>query len=307
VQSAKTEVSARLPNFFIVGAPKCATTSMDNYLGQHPDIFMCPHKEIHYFADDLYPQGSKCSWARYREFFANARNEAIVGESSVFYMLSQTAAQAIRDFCPEAKILIMLRNPVDVIAAHHSQILYECYETEKSLRRALELEQVRRKVFAGQSISIRDRVTFYREIVAFSSQIQRYLERFSRDQIHFVIYDDLKKDSPFVYKEVLRFLGVDPNFEPSYTIENANKILRSSRIQIFLRETPDWVTRGSRYLLPSAQWRYRLKTYLKKLNSKPVAREAMPDDLRVSLARELLPEIDRLSNLLDRDLTHWCR
>ena len=98
VQLQNQTITPRLPNFFIVGAPKCATTSMDHYLGQHPDIFMCPSKETHYFADDLYPRGTKCSWTRYSGFFADAKNEAIVGESSVFYMLSQTAAQAIRDF-----------------------------------------------------------------------------------------------------------------------------------------------------------------------------------------------------------------
>lgn len=279
---------------------------MDYYLNQHPDIFMCPLKEQHFFADDLYPQRSELSWTHYSDLFANATNEAIVGESSVFYMLSQTAAQAIRDFCPEAKILIMLRNPIDVIAAHHTQILYECYETENSLRRALELEEVRRQAHAGQSISIRERVTYYRDIVDFSAQIQRYLVQFSRNQIHFVIYDDLKKDLPISYKEVLQFLGVDPTFQPNFTVENANKVLRSRWIQIFLRETPDWVTQASRFILPSAKWRYLLKTNLKKLNSKRVPRNAMPEDLRTSLARELTPEVNRLSTLLDRDLTHWC-
>jgi len=296
----------RLPNFFIVGAPKCATTSMDDYLHQHPDIFMCPSKETNYFADDLYPQGPKCSWTRYSNFFADAKNEAIVGESSVFYMLSQTAAQAIRDFCPEAKILIMLRNPIDVIAAHHSQILYECYETEKSLRRALELEEERRQAHAGHSISIRERVTHYREIVDFSAQIQRYLVHFSRDQIHFVVYDDLRENLPGTYKETLQFLGVDLTFEPNFKVENSNKVLRNRGIQIFLKETPEWVTQASRFILPSQKWRNHLKFNLKKLNSKRVPRNTMPEDLRMSLAQDLTPEVNRLSTLLDRDLTHWC-
>lgn len=279
---------------------------MDNYLSQHPEIFMCPSKETHYFADDLYPQGSKCSWNRYSDFFFDAKNEAIVGERSVFYMLSQTAAQAIGDFCPEAKIFVMLYNPIDVIAAHHSQILYECYETENSLRRALELEEVRRKAHAGHSISIRERVTHYHDIVDFSAQIQRYLVRFSRDQVHFVIYDDLKKDLPGTYKKVLQFLGVDPIFEPNFKVENANKVLRNRRMQSFLTEAPDWVAQVSRFILPSPKWRFQLKTKLKKLNSKRVSRKAMPEDLRTSLARDLTPEVNRLSTLLDRDLTHWC-
>ena len=70
-----------LPNFFIVGAPKCATTSMDYYLGQHPEIFMCPSKEPHYFAEDLYPGDKRCPAERYFGFFEGAESEPILGES----------------------------------------------------------------------------------------------------------------------------------------------------------------------------------------------------------------------------------
>lgn len=300
-------VHPREPNFFIVGAPKSATTFMDYSLAQHPDIFMCPFKETHYFAADLFPNGSKIPWDRYSSFFEDVKSETVIGESSVFYMLSRGAAEAIRDFCPDAKILIMLRDPIDVIAAHHSQILYETYETEQSLRRALELEQQRRLAHAGKQILLRERVTHYREIVEFSDQIQRFLDRFPREQIHFTIYEDVKNDTMAVYRDVLSFLGVDPTFEANFEIKNANKVLRNRRVQVFLRETPEWVTKASRLLLPHQSLRNWLKTNLKQLNSRRVSRNAVPEDLRTLLAEELKPEVDRLSALLGRDLSHWCR
>src|SRR5258706_10449866 len=107
------------PDFFIVGAPKCGTTAMNDYLGQHPDIYMAP-KELHYFGADLKIK-DKISESAYLQYFKNAGNKKILGEASVWYLFSGTAAKEIKNFSPDAKILIMLRNPVEVVYSLHSQ------------------------------------------------------------------------------------------------------------------------------------------------------------------------------------------
>ena len=88
---------------------------MDYYLAQHPEIFMAPAKESHYFAPDISTPEERWSEDKYFSMFAEARDELYVGESSVFYMMSEAAAERIRAFCPEARILIFLRNPIDFI------------------------------------------------------------------------------------------------------------------------------------------------------------------------------------------------
>jgi len=297
-----------VPNFFIVGAPKCATTSMDYYLGQHPEIYMCPSKEPHFFAEDLYPGAMKCSEERYRSFFEEVAGEPVVGESSVFYMLSRTAAAAIRAHQPQAKILIMLRDPIEVIESHHSQIVYERYETEKSLERALARESERRRVHDREGrVTARERVLHYRDVVRFSEQIARFLEQFPREQIHIVLYDDLRADLASIYADVLQFLGVDSGFQANFKVLNANKQLRNERLGAVLRQTPDWVTRTSRLVFPSPQLRYRTRMWLKRLNSKRTRRPPMPGHLRTEIAAELRPDVERLEALLGRDLSHWCR
>lgn len=279
---------------------------MDRYLGEHPDIFMAPAKESNYFARDLYPGGVPCSDEHYASFFKDVADEPVVGESSVFYMLSETAAEALHAHNPDAKILIMLRDPVEVVASHHSQIVYETFETEESLERALAREPERRKQFDGRALKVSERVLLYRDVVKFSDQIGRFLKVFPREQVHIVIYDDVKRDLEGVYRGILGFLGVDPDFQPSFVVENANKEMRSESFGRFLRYTPNWVSMLTRIAVPRRSWRVKLRNKLKRMNTKFTARDPIPEAVRTNLAAELGPEVEKLSRLLDRDLGHWC-
>ncbi len=279
---------------------------MDSYLAAHPEIFMAKSKESHYFADDLYPPDIRCPRSRYFGFFESVTTEKIVGESSVFYMLSQTAAKRIHAHQPDSKILFMLRDPMEVIVSHHSQIVFEGLETEKDFSKALALEHERRATHDNKHITYRERVLHYRDIVRFSEQIERFMAVFPPNQLHFVFYDDVREDLPGTYAGILRFLGVDDSFQPEFTVKNANKELRSKRFGAFLRETPDWVTALSRVILPTEGLRYKARMKLKRINTSFKPRPPLPVDLRYSLMQELQPEVTRLSKLLDRDLSHWC-
>lgn len=305
--SHNADAEAVWPNFFIVGAPKCATTSMDIYLGRHPDIFMCPAKEAHYFARDLYPEPYGCTTDYYLDQFRSAQGASVIGESSVFYMLSRTAPAALHAHDPNAKILVMLRDPIEVIAAHHSQIVYEGLEPEADLAAALAREPARRRERGEAAAGYHHQVLLYRDVVAFADQLARIYAFFPPEQVHVVLYDDLKADVAGVYAGILRFLGVDPTYRPDFTVHNANKRLRSARVGAFLRETPDWVTRMSRVILPDAKLRYRARMALKAMNSRQTRRPELPDDVRRALAEDLAPGIARLETLLGRDLSHWAR
>jgi hypothetical protein len=113
------------PNFFIVGAPKCGTTALYEYLRLHPNIFMPQYKEPHSFATDLGAYPLIKSPDAYAELFRDACGRHLrVGEASVYYLRSSTAIANIHDFDPEAKIIALFRNPVDLVHALHAQLLY---------------------------------------------------------------------------------------------------------------------------------------------------------------------------------------
>lgn len=296
----------RKPDFFIVGAPKCGTTAMYEYLRQHPEIFMPKVKETYFFGRDLHFRFGRFTEKEYFRLFNEVQNEKRVGEVSTWYLYSKSAAFEIKEFAPSAQIIIMLRNPVDVIYAWHSQLLYVGDEDIKDFKAALDAEEDRKK---GKRIPKQCQVIeglFYKEIVKFSEQVKRYFDVFGRNNIHVIIFDDFKNNTPEVYRNTLRFLGVDENFRPSsFRVVNPNKKVRS----VLLRDSLNnpLVRLMGKICLPSRRLRSYVRKKLKQFNTLYVPRPPMDPELRRRLQAEFAPEVKRLSDLLGRDLTHWCR
>ena len=118
------------PNFFIVGAPKCGTTAFNADLKRHPDVFIPERKEIHFFGHDLKLDGERPSLEAYLALFAPSASRCAIGESSVFYLFSRTAADEIYSFNPDAQIIIMLRDPIDMV---HSLYYHTCKNSMKRI------------------------------------------------------------------------------------------------------------------------------------------------------------------------------
>ena len=103
------------PDLFLVGAPRCGTTALYTYLKQHPEIFLSRIKEPQFFAGFLGEQRRIQNWPDYLSCFAGANGEKRIGEASVAYLAATNSARDIEAFSPEARIIIMLRNPLDVM------------------------------------------------------------------------------------------------------------------------------------------------------------------------------------------------
>ena len=295
------------PNFFIVGAPKCGTTALHEYLKPHPEIFMSEHKEPHYFSTDL--KGWR--FDRFREhpkdyfaLFDGVKNEKRVGESSVWYLYSQCAAREIHNYDPKAQIIIMIREPAEMLYSLYQQIFFVRIENLTTFREALDAEADRKQ---GKRIPpnlfTNLEILFYRDVVRYTGQIQRYYDLFGREQVHIIVYDDFKADTQTAYRKTLEFLEVDPNFTTDLRVINANKEFRNERIQNFLMQPPTWLMSVGKLALPVARpiyWR------LRNLNTGHVKRAPIDPEFEQQIKREFRPEVERLSTLLNRDLTHWC-
>ena len=295
----------KTPDFFIVGAPKCGTTAMYDYLKQHPEVFMPEAKEPHFFGSDLFSPLYIRDEKEYLSLFSRARNEKRVGEASTWYLYSKRAAMEIKQFNSSASIIIMLRNPVDMIYSMHSQLLYYGHEDIVDFEAALEAEDDRKQGLRLPDSSFLVESLYYREAIKYTEQVQRYLDVFGWDKVLIIIFDDFKNDTTQVYQEACEFLGVDPQFEPEIRPINPNKIARNKTFRNFLTN-PSPVTRVlARILMPLAMRRTFAGT-LMRLNTEYKPRPAMPLQLRHRLQAEFAPEVEQLSKLLGRDLTHWC-
>jgi hypothetical protein len=297
----------RKPDFFIVGAPRCGTTAMYNYLQQHPDIFMSQEKELNFFGSDLKFNMRQLTEEDYLSHFSEAPAEKKAGDSSVIYLYSKEAAHEIKDFVGSARIIIMLRNPVHMMYSLHSHFVYLNQEDITDFARALEAEHYRKQGFlVPDNIVVPRECLLYREMARFSDQVKRYLTVFGREGVHIVIFDDFVKDPLGIYVATLRFLNVDTSFQPEFRVINRTRHARSKFLMtnvLMNRKIAYWFNND---VLPASLKKLtRLFDKLQRLNSRPDSSRFMDPGLERKLKADFAPEVRQLSELVGKDLTHW--
>jgi hypothetical protein len=307
--SPERQVALATPNLFIVGAPKSGTTALSTYLDRHPEIFVAPHEMI-YFGTDLAVMDAPGRPRRRRDdyylaTFAPHRQERYRGDHSVTYLYSRTAANEIFEFEPDARIIAMVRDPVDQMHSQHSELVYQGEEDITDFAEALAAEDDRRQGRRVPATTTKPFGLLYREIASYAEQIERYLSVFGPERVHVVVFDDFAADTAGEYRSVLEFLGVDPGFAPSFEVVNPNKVVRSSFARDQLRGGSPVVRRLGRLMVPSARSRARLRRRAAAMNTVHRARDDVDPDLRRRLRQEMAPGIHHLERLLDRDLGAW--
>ncbi len=300
------------PDFFIVGAPKCGTTAMADYLAAHPDIYMA-RKEMHFFGLDLRfgPQFFRRDLTAYLAEFDAWKGQRRVGEASVWYLFSTQAAAEIKAFTPDARIIVMLRDPVEMLHSLYYYFLFDGNEPLPTFEQALAAEADRargqrlcRQTYFAQGLA-------YRQVVRYTEQVRRYFQTFGRERVHVIIYDDFAADVFGAYRQTLDFLGLESKgCDPGFGVVNPAKrvkspVLRAAMGDPLLRSAVlalrPWMPRA---VFAALQ---RIEARLQRSNASVERRPPLAPELRAQLKREFAPEVERLSELLGRDLTHWSR
>jgi hypothetical protein len=296
---------ASQPNFFLVGAPKCGTTALYQYLRSHPRIYMPAFKEPHYFARDLEAYRLIKTVSEYGRLFDAAQaGHSRIGEASVYYLRSSEAIPQIRAFDPEARIIAMLRNPVDMLHALHSQLLYVGEEREPDFERAWRLQGRRRR---GRDIPARCREPLllqFEELGRLGAQVERLLAVFPAAQVKLVLYEDFTAGPQTVYAEVLEFLGIPHDGSAAFPRINDNKRARSGWIKGALRKPPPVLRNAVRAWkgVVGGERVAQLKSRLVRLNTVREARPPLSAEFRAELVATFRNDVDRLSELLQRPL-----
>ncbi len=249
MSSAKTAK----PSLFIVGAPKCGTTAWVQYLKTHPDICFSPIKEPHYFCFDLKWRYFH-SEQEYLKLFEGCGSAKVVAEASVRYLVSTAAAENIKRFDPEAKIIIFVRDQADHLPSLHNQMLYRSEDWIEDFEEAWKLSDQR----AGSTSARTKEPKFldYKALGRFSEQVERYFDTFPADQIRLFHFRDWSRDPRQTYLEILRFVGLPDDGRTDFPKINEAKHQRARWLAGLLIKPPQ-------LLRPLAR-------LLKRLPGKPV-------------------------------------
>ncbi len=276
------------------------------YLREHPAIYLPERKELHYFGSDLVRRHRvPMSDDVYDQHYAAVPAGSIVGTAFVWYLYSQTAAEEIARVAPTARIVVMLRNPVDMLPALHAENLSNGNEDIDGFAEALAAEADRR---AGRRIPPEAHLPqglLYSEVPRYTEQLQRYFHAFGRDRVHVVIFDDFRRDPAKAYADVLRFLDLDAAFQPSsFEIINPRHRIRSQRMRRFLSHPSGVSRRMARAFVPQ-RLRHGLWARLAAANTRTVSPPGVPPSVQQRLHSMFADEVERLSTLLDVDLSAW--
>jgi hypothetical protein len=303
----------RVPDFFVVGHPKCGTSALFEMLRRHPQIYMPDIKETWFFAPELRRAGRRApvtgpqTFEQYLSLFAAASPDQRVGEATPSYLRSPTAAGRIAEVQPAARIIALLREPASFLRSLHLQFVQTHVETETDLRRALELEQDRRQGKRLPPHSAQSADLLYSDIVRYVEQLRRYHAAFGAEQVLVLIYDDFKRDNHSTVGRVLRHLGLSDTASIDQLRANPTVRVRSRR----LHELMHSVSVGDR---PGAR---TAKAGLKMVTSRRLRRGALrvarrrvvfaqprpPDEeLMLELRRRFKGEVVAASEYLGRDL-----
>jgi hypothetical protein len=290
------------PNFFIVGAPKCGTTALYEYLKEHPNIFLPQLKEPHFFAKEMHEQRSFYTRTA-NEYFALfnkvTENHIAIGEASVFYIYSFKALEEIRRFNSSAKIIVMLRNPVDMIVSLHSQMVYSLTETRIDFKQAWRANYMPKQRPCPA-------IETYMQAGQFSVHIKKLFSIFPKCQVKIILLEDLQKSAKDVYEDVLRFLDIPSDHRTYFPKVNENKELRITALGKFTQNPPRLLWIMCRYAnnFMGEKLLELVKSVL-RVNDIVVKRQPTHPELREEIIEVFSEDIDKLSALIQRDLGYW--
>ena len=294
-----------LPNFLIVGAAKSGTSSLYEYLAQHPDIYLCPVKEPCYFSDGN-PRLVRTD-LEYEALFNGRATEKAVGEASAPYLYDPEAPGKIKTLLGGVKIIIILRNPVDRAYSQWGQIFYQLGYEKLSFENALEVEDERiSQGKFGETSPFYYGFYHYFHAGLYFEQVKRYFDTFDREQVQVHIFEEFIKDPIKICKAIFTFIGVDPNFIPVIEKHNPAAAFRVGILHRFLLSPPVFLARLYQALpMRSKLFVYKMARAIFRMNLQDVSRTPMKRHTKDRLRDKYRGNIDKLEGLLGRDLSIW--
>ena len=297
-------MTARLPNFLVVGAAKSGTTALYAYLRQHPQVYLSPLKETNFFALDGTPPSFGGPRAEilnrdaiwriedYQKQFDGITDETAIGEVCPRYLFTKGTAARIKRRLPEVKIIAVLRNPADRAFSGYAMYRRDGLEPAGTLEEALADEP--RRIAQNWAYAIHANYGFY------GDQLAEYYELFPKERIRVYLYEDFAAEPEAMLADLFRFIGVDDGFIPDMSYRpNPSGMIKNPILRFLWTRTHS--VRGALPLLPKS---VRART-AKFFTSRPMEKLPFLPATRRQLQALYKEDCAALAGLLGRDLGHW--
>ena len=296
-------VDARTVDCFIVGAPKCGTTMLFEHLNMHSNCVF-PQKELHFFNTDL-PTRRWAGLSEYLAAFADAPEGAVLGDASVWYLYSRDALTGIRAHNPDARIVVMLRNPVRAAEALHGQLLLDGRETLHDFEAAWRAIPQRQETEGPIARQLE-----YDRVYEYAPQLERLYAAFPAEQVRVLVLEEFQRAPREAFASLLGFLGAEGAAPESFARVNPSKRVRSRALHYAVYRAPRALGPlygAAKRAANALGWRPGaglMRLHVDR-NVIEAARPPVPAHLVDEMARTFLPDIARVEEILGRRMDAW--
>ncbi|MBE9125329.1 MULTISPECIES: sulfotransferase family protein [unclassified Coleofasciculus] len=282
-----------MPNFLVIGAMKSGTTTLHNYLAQHPQVYMSPLKEPHFFSYKGQANRKITNLDDYHALFQGVSDEIAIGESSTTYLaFPKIASERIHHYIPNAKLIAILRNP--------SEAAYSLY---LMIHRSKLTGSSKQQILDGFVQTIQNRSGNIKGRYYYG-QLKQYFRLFDRDQIKIYLHEDLITEPDSLLQDIFRFLGVDEKFVIDKSIiSNKGGIPKNKLLYDLIKTLKN--NRTLKTLIPQSLREPIYRTYISIRNSNLEKYPQLPPEIRQQLIELYREDILKLQDLLQRDLSKW--
>jgi len=299
----------RKPNLFIVGAPKCATTTLHEYLARHPECYMSRIKEPAYFSRSHVREDIRLSVpyfhseTEYLKLFSDATmKHKVVGESSTCYMRAESDLRELHAFSGDPKIIALVRDPVQLVSSYFHYMRHQGWEPLASLQEAWEIQDERCGGRVEAPSANRPDSLAYRNVALLGHQAERLYRMFGRDNVLILISDDLRRNPVATGREVQRFLELTYDADIVVPLRNTARGARFRSLDGLVKRHPKSViTAKNRMKRMFGVKSFGIRRLIDRLNSIPL-QHSVDSRLRDEMRDFFRSDVALLGRLLNRDL-----
>ncbi len=302
------------PSFFIVGAPRCGTTTLSRSLKNHPQICFSRPKEPHYFTQSngaLTPETIQTEYVE--KYFTHAKpKHRLLGEGSPSYLYSSSAIRAIVEFNPDAQFIVMVRNPLESVYSFHYRLVYVMEEDQVDFQKAWNLQGARAQGQHIPRLCHNPAMLQYAEVGRYGKYLEQLYEIAGPEKCKVVVMDDFKKSVLEEYKNVLNFLGLEYDGQTDFSHNMMSRTYRFHWLNRWIWHPPTPVKHVRSQLEKSAKKKKKKKSFgqqlmlkIKHLNDLKQPPPPMTSHMKSVLRERFSDDIDKLGKLLNRDFSHW--
>lgn len=290
------------PNFFILGAPKCGTTSLASWLSEHRNIFLSKPKEPRFFSKDYNAPGCPKSLQEYEKLFDEVTNEhKAVGEATTIYLRSSVAVSEILQYSQTVRFIVCLRSPIEMVPSVHAQLVKMGTENLVDFEQAWNMQKIRTEGKHVPLLCPDKKVLLYGRECLLGQQMARLYQLVPREKVHVIFLEDMKADAGKEYRRVLSFLGVDDDGRQHFPVENARAVPRFPIIAQAIRVA------GLVKVRLGLKKNWGLGSIVYRLNNHAPKKSSLSPEMKENLKVFFKDDIQLLAELSGRDLSHWIK